>query len=149
MMWAEEPPLGANHPNGKDDRMIEELVAYVTKKLKTAVPSDLPLGDLDYQEPDLRQQMLQRSFEAAKALFPPKKVDPALCTVCGICRDNCPVGAITLSNAPHMTDLCIHCFNCVRLCPESAITADLKSIHAFIRQRASLIEESTKTQIFT
>ncbi len=86
MMWAEDTPLGADRPNDEDGRVIEELVAHVTAKLKSSTPLDIPLADLDYQDPHLRQQMFQRSFEAAKAGFPAKKIYQERCTACGILR---------------------------------------------------------------
>ena len=148
LMWAENAPLGADRPNGDDDHVVEDFAEHLAAKLRVTSPAEIPLADLDYQAPDLRQQMFNRSFEAAKAGFPSKKIDESRCTLCGICGENCPVGAIVLSDTLQFSDACIHCFNCVRLCPESAITADLKPIHAFIRQRAGSINESTRTQVF-
>lgn len=148
MMWTEDTPLGAQRPNDEDEQVIEDLVEYVSRKLQSQSPTDISLSDLDYQDRVLRQQMLHRSFEAAKAGFPPKKINQNRCTACGICVDNCPVDAINLVDALTINDLCIHCFNCVRLCPESAITADLEPIHDFIRQRSARIKESLKTKIF-
>lgn len=41
------------------------------------------------------------------------------CTKCGICVENCPVGAII---SPEETDRekCIGCMRCVVVCPENA-----------------------------
>ena len=148
MMWAEDIPLGYQRPNDEDEIALEDLVSQVNKKLKTELPKEVPLSDLDYQEDALRQQMLQRSFEAAKSHFPPKKIHQERCTMCGICSDNCPVNAIEVMDTPIISNLCIYCYNCVRLCPEMAITADLNPIHDFIRQRATIIKESTTTQTY-
>ena len=52
------------------------------------------------------------------------KPDPALCTGCGTCVDQCPAGALTMADAlPRVdTDACITCFCCQEMCPEQAIT---------------------------
>ena len=68
--------------------------------------------------------------------------------MCGICGENCPVSAIVIVEAPMIKKDCIYCYNCARLCPELAITADLTNIHDFIRQRALFIKESTAAQIY-
>ena len=45
------------------------------------------------------------------------------CTACGVCVDNCAVGAIAIVDGRAHTDLsrCIHCFCCQELCPEDAV----------------------------
>ena len=50
--------------------------------------------------------------------------DPKRCTRCGVCRQNCPVGAVTLdggSPAKINQEKCIRCYCCHELCPETAI----------------------------
>jgi len=51
------------------------------------------------------------------------KVNPDICTGCGICADSCPMEAITLVNdvAIIATDKCSNCRVCVDDCPNEAI----------------------------
>ncbi|MEN8781980.1 MAG: hypothetical protein ABF292_12840 [Desulfobacterales bacterium] len=73
MMWAVDTPLGADHPNAEDDRMIETLLQAVADKLRKTDPPTLAPSVLDYQAQSLRDQMAQESFEQAKTRFPPQK----------------------------------------------------------------------------
>ena len=61
---------------------------------------------------------------------PLKPVTSSKCMKCGICANNCPVGAIPLDN-PKVTDneKCISCMRCVRRCPKGARKiSELKSL---------------------
>ncbi len=148
MMWAEDAPLGADHPGPEDDQMIATLLEAVADKLKKSDPPALSRAILDYQENSVREQMVQMNFERAKKHFPVKKVVKERCTLCGICAENCPVTAIHLSEAAEIGPACIHCFNCVRLCPETAIVADLHPVFDHIRARAEKVNEPPCTRIF-
>jgi ferredoxin/flavodoxin len=148
MMWAADAPLGADHPNAEDDRMIETLLQAVADKLRKTEPPTLAPSVLDYQAQSLRDQMARMSFEQAKMHFPPKRVLKERCTLCGVCVENCPVEAIHLTDAPEIGPVCIHCLNCVRLCPEKAIVADLQPVYERLHERAVKIKEHPCTQIF-
>ena len=60
---------------------------------------------------------------AAKTRVRPQ-ADPALCTACGACIDQCPVAALTMAEAVPVADpeVCITCFCCQEICPEKAMT---------------------------
>jgi ferredoxin len=148
LMWALQTPLGNGHPNGGDDRAVASLVKAVDAKLKSGRPAVLPPSDLTYQPERLATQMAARTFEVAKAHFPKREVATERCTQCGLCADQCPTAAITLSPLPEFGASCIYCFNCVRLCPEAAIAAEMAPIHEFIRNRAEQLRERPLTKIF-
>jgi ferredoxin len=128
--------------------MIETLLQAVADKLRKTDPPTLAPSVLDYQAQSLRDQMAQESFEQAKTRFPPKRILKERCTQCGICVENCPVEAIHLTDAPEIGPVCIHCLNCVRLCPEKAIVADLQPVYERLRERAVKLKEHPCTQIF-
>ncbi|GEM_PF-263666 len=50
-----------------------------------------------------------------------KKVNLELCNQCGLCAQQCPVGAIKMADYPKFCDNCIMCFRCINLCPQDAI----------------------------
>jgi len=52
------------------------------------------------------------------------EADPERCTACGTCVEQCPVGALAMTDDDLPTvdrDLCITCFCCQEICPEQAI----------------------------
>jgi electron transfer flavoprotein alpha subunit len=50
-------------------------------------------------------------------------VDPQKCTVCGVCQDVCPVGAITVTEtAAEISDSCTLCGMCVDTCEFGALS---------------------------
>ncbi len=55
------------------------------------------------------------------ALSPAPRIDPALCTACGACRQACPAGAISEDDPPSVSqEACIRCYCCQELCPTGA-----------------------------
>lgn len=52
------------------------------------------------------------------------RVDPGLCTSCGICVSQCPVSALSMGDKQPIVDAgrCITCFCCQEICPVKAIT---------------------------
>ena len=53
-------------------------------------------------------------------------VNQALCVLCGVCKNDCPRGAISEKNDVLTIDYrnCIRCFCCQEFCPKGAITVD-------------------------
>jgi uncharacterized protein (DUF362 family)/Pyruvate/2-oxoacid:ferredoxin oxidoreductase delta subunit len=76
-----------------------------------------PLGGTASQNNAAVQELLAERTE----LRP--KADPALCTACGTCVDQCPVAALSMkADLPEVDpDTCITCFCCQEVCPEKAI----------------------------
>jgi uncharacterized protein (DUF362 family)/NAD-dependent dihydropyrimidine dehydrogenase PreA subunit len=64
-----------------------------------------------------------QSYIFQRTLLRPQ-ADPTLCTGCGMCVDQCPVGALHLEDSRPLVDpeVCITCFCCQEMCPEKALT---------------------------
>jgi len=77
-----------------------------------------PLGG----EAILANKPIQAMFQSRLLLRP--QADPALCTGCGTCVDQCPVSALSMADDLPCLDAetCITCFCCQEICPEKAIT---------------------------
>ena len=63
-----------------------------------------------------------QEFLHSRTILRPR-ADPELCTGCGACIAQCPVGALSMNqNLPQVADdVCIVCFCCQEICPEKAI----------------------------
>jgi uncharacterized protein (DUF362 family) len=77
-----------------------------------------PLGG----EAILHNETIQEAIHQRTLLRP--QADPALCTACGACIEQCPVSALSLNDQLPRVDagICISCFCCQEICPEKAIT---------------------------
>lgn len=56
-------------------------------------------------------------------------VDSYYCVACGVCMNNCPVGAISIPAGVTATvnlDKCVGCTKCSKVCPASTI--DMKEV---------------------
>lgn len=78
----------------------------------------LPVGlDVQFGLPPLLARALKNHLTSYPA------ADPDICILCGVCRDACPPGAITIRNSALSVDKarCIRCWCCRELCPYDAM----------------------------
>jgi len=148
MMFDEPDPLGRGRPNSRDDDIIEQLAVKVYQGLSDDRLAPLPLEALDYQPEAIAARNKAAMNQPWKST--PKTVQEKKCTQCNVCKEECPVGAIDLTPYPQFADSCIDCFNCLRLCPEKAVSieGDLAERIEQIRARAKTRNERPQTQAF-
>lgn len=148
-MWNVSKPFGQGHPDTQDDAQIKELVDQVFEKMNNPQSTKaIDLEKLDYQVDWVRDQAKEISIEKVKAMHPGFQLDQDSCNQCGICVENCPVGAISLTPYPEIGDDCILCNNCVKTCPEGAFSVDISGTVERIQAMAEKINERPQTQIF-
>jgi len=78
----------------------------------------LPVGlDVQFGLPPFLAKALKSQLTSYPA------ADRETCVLCGICRDSCPPGAITIQNSALSVDnaRCIRCWCCRELCPHGAM----------------------------
>jgi len=81
-------------------------------------PFRLPEGlDVQFGLPKFLKKSLRHYLMARPA------VNSKLCTLCGVCRDACPPGIISIQNSALTieTGRCIRCWCCRELCPQDAM----------------------------
>ena len=69
------------------------------------------------------------------------------CIHCGLCTNNCPVGAI-LEDCSTITDQCISCFRCIRNCPVNAKNMDDDNYHNFAIMFTEKLKERRENEYF-
>ncbi len=148
LMWRFSEPLGNTHPDESDDTMICEMVASVCSMTKQDSLVALQLSELAYQPESVHSEFKKTSIETARQVLPKKLLDEQLCTQCGICEQECPAAAISCRPFPEFGTNCMLCYNCVRLCPETAIKADFSKVEGWLKKKSLDISEKPLSRIF-
>lgn len=83
------------------------------------------LVDCDVEEPNAHLFLRGGTATVETVWASVPKVDPALCTACGVCVDFCKYNALALAGAGGLVvfpELCHDCGGCVLLCPTHALS---------------------------
>lgn len=145
LLWQAPHPLGHGRPDAEDDRTVAAFVDGVVEKLHAGTFDNI---GLDYQPAEARAAMAQMSLAAAGAVLPGRSVNMQRCVQCDVCREACPVRAITLDPAPVFGPECIHCYTCMRVCPHQAVEADLSGLPGFLAEKAQQSHEEPQSRAF-
>jgi ferredoxin len=71
-------------------------------------------------------------------------IDDTRCTGCGICIDECPVGAIEMEEdtAHILMDDCVRCAVCHDVCPQEAVMHDSEKVNERIENNIELTKRN-------
>ena len=95
--------IASGRPDAEDEMLCRQFAAAAMAKADDAAPVQVP-GNTPYKE-------------LKPAAFHPAASES--CVTCGVCAQQCPVGAIALDD-PSQTnnEICINCMRCVEACPQ-------------------------------
>ena len=95
--------IASGRPDAEDEMLCRQFAAAAMAKADDAAPVQVP-GNTPYKE-------------LKPAAFHPAASES--CVKCGVCAQQCPVGAIALDD-PSQTnnEICINCMRCVEACPQ-------------------------------
>ena len=124
--------IAEGRPNTDDLRLAKDFGKQAMINLKDHKEINVP-GTYPYKE---RSEKLKVK----------PKIDMDLCDFCGLCREACPVDAISIFTDRIDIDenLCIYCHACVKICPQNARIIDDERI---IKSAKNLYEKCKQLQI--
>ncbi len=112
-------PIAEGRPNAEDLKIAKDFGKQIMTNFESHKEIKVP-GNYPYKE---RSEKLKVK----------PKIDLELCDRCGLCREVCPVDAISIfeDRIDINENLCIYCHACVKICPQKARTIDDERIIGF------------------
>ena len=114
-------PIAVGRPNSEDLKIAKDFGKQIITNFESHKEIKVP-GNYPYKE---RSEKLKVK----------PKIDLELCDRCGLCREVCPVDAISIYKDKIEIDenSCIYCNACVRICPLNALIIDDERIIGFAK----------------
>lgn len=124
-----------------DDIVLVGTPAETIPQTRFKLPAGL---DVQFGLPSFLAKTLKNHLTSYPA------ADKKTCVLCGICRDACPPGAITIKNSALSVDnaRCIRCWCCRELCPHDAMMVRrgllLRALMLFSRSKTAYDSSSSE-----
>ena len=107
--------IATGRPDAGDLKIAREFGERVIKEIDKATAGKLVVNGV--------YPYAANGFNPAKAGHLTKHalvITTKDCTLCGICAENCPWGAISIDDATTDITKCMRCLRCIKVCPEGA-----------------------------
>lgn len=145
-------PIAQGRPDDCDLRIASEFGAAIRGKLlRSNFMEDMGTlkvpGQVPYVEP--QNLLLIKNLRATTPLSFTPETDMTECTLCGLCAEICPTGAISADDVAKTDKLnCLICFACVKRCPVGARQMKIPQFHAAIQELSTACQERKEPEVY-
>ncbi|MHC1723097.1 MAG: EFR1 family ferrodoxin [Aminipila sp.] len=112
--------LSVGRPDKADMDQVQEFSEKISEKVKMLEDIPHPICLKGNNPP--KEYYTPKGLDGKPAVFlkAKPKTDVEKCNSCGVCVNNCPMGAINKDNPTEIIGICIKCHSCINKCKEKA-----------------------------
>ena len=145
-------PIAQGRPDNSDLRNALEFGAAIREKLlRSDSVEDMGVlkvpGQVPYIEP--QNLLLIKNLRATTPFSFTPETDMTECTLCGLCAEICPTGAISTDDVAKTDKLnCLICFACVKRCPVGARQMKIPQFDTAIQELSMACQERKEPEVY-